>query len=366
MYFRWHRSAEMHSVLLAAFAAWFLSASGQKAPLCKRRNTAGLSLLAHKGHMQKSPEVPDQSSEDIWVPSYSDYNWCHCGGIGDNFCDLLQTGSERSDTGTTEKSLIHSSWSYNRTAQCNVKFCGEMYPSSTYTCLNIPGNCLGLTGNCLYTTPNPRNTSDVCGHRLCWCATVPPGQCIPEKFPGYVIVQNGAYNLTTGKRPHPVGNGSTREYPPDLRVWETVGGAGNHACRGDNSSDNNPMHYEVHTTIKSLWGCKNFCERTDYCKGIEFSAGRCEIWKRSRGIYYVKEIPKEKGEFTCLRFGWPTKKLVPAGPSGTSHPCRGRSSTDNHPKHYTVTWWIAAPHLDSWCFWGLIWFDGSFHITTKN
>ena len=44
----------------------------------------------------------------------------------------------------------------------------------------------------------------------------------------------------------------------------------------------------------------------------------------------VEEIPVEKGEFTCLRYGWPTKKLVPAGPG----PCRGRSSTDNHRSNY--------------------------------
>lgn len=77
-------------------------------------------------------------------------------------------------------------------------------------------------------------------------------------------------------------------------------------------------------------------ERTDFCTGIEYSAGRCEIWLRNRGIHAVQEIPLEKAEFTCLRYGWPISKMVPAGPPGTSHPCRGRSSSDNHPKHYQV------------------------------
>lgn len=133
---------------------------------------------------------------------------------------------------------------------------------------------------------------------------------------------------------YPVGNGSTFAYPPDHRGWEPVGGPGNHACRGDNSSDNDPKHYQVHTGIHSLWGCKDLCERTDSCKGIEYSAGRCEIWMRSRGIFTFKEIPLDTAEFTCLRYGWPTSKLVPVCPRGTSHPCRGRSSSDNHPRNY--------------------------------
>eukprot|EP00438_Fugacium_kawagutii_P012243 Skav216859 [mRNA] locus=scaffold1042:124091:129630:- [translate_table: standard] len=91
-----------------------------------------------------------------------------------------------------------------------------------------------------------------------------------------------------------------------------------------------------------VWGCKNLCERTDFCTGIEYSAGRCEIWKRLRGIFHVKEISLEKGEFTCLRYGWPTSKLVPVGPPGTSHPCRGKSRHDNHPKNY----WVASGITD--------------------
>ena len=55
---------------------------------------------------------------------------------------------------------------------------------------------------------------------------------------------------------------------------------------------------------------------------------------RSRGIFAFKEIPLETAELTCLRYGWPTSKLVPVGPRGTSHPCRGRSSSDNHPRNY--------------------------------
>lgn len=315
---------------------------------------AGLSLLAHKSHIQKSPsevpaELPDPAG-DILIPSFSSYDWCHCGGVGYH-CDLLQTDSTVLHPSPRLNLEQEASSGYNWTWQCHHELCGANYPASAYTCLDIQGTCVGPVGNCLYTTAWVVNTSEDCGYRKCFCATVPPGQCTSENFPGYIIVQNGAFNVTTGTRWYPEGDG--KEYPPDLRSWEPVGGPGNHACRGDNSSDNDPKHYEVHNWIHSLWGCKDYCERTDFCTGIEYSAGRCEIWKRSRGIYHFKEIPVEKGEFTCLRYGWPTSKLVPVGPNGTSHPCRGKSSHDNHPQHYRVTWW----HLMStwqWKITGLV------------
>ena len=67
---------------------------------------------------------------------------------------------------------------------------------------------------------------------------MPPGQCTEEALPGYHIVQNGAVNLMTGPS-------RWNESEIDHRVWEEVGGPGNHACRGDNSSDNDPKHYQV-------------------------------------------------------------------------------------------------------------------------
>lgn len=82
-------------------------------------------------------------------------------------------------------------------------------------------------------------------------------------------------------------NGSVVELE-DQRAWELVGGAGNHACRGDNSSDNDPKHYQLITYINSLWGCKNKCERTWDCRGIEYSPGRCELWKRQEGLFAYK------------------------------------------------------------------------------
>ena len=242
------------------WAAAFLQLLPVFATQCKR-GTPGLSLLAHKSSVQKS--LVSQFPEDISFPSYAS-PWCPCGGYPE-YCGLLQQSEER-------KSKSHGR-NYNQTLQCHDEHCGESYPASPYSCTAVGGDCVtGLAGNCLYAS-QVVNTSDGCGSRECFCARVAPGECIPENFPGYTIVQNGAYNVTHGKFWYPTRNGSTYEYPPDHRGWELVGGPGNHACRGDNSSDNDPKHYEVHNWIKSLWGCQNYCERTDGCTGVEYSPG---------------------------------------------------------------------------------------------
>ena len=303
--------------------------AGPAGPACQK-GSPGLSLLAHKRQLHKSAQPaqpgPPETAGDIFFPSYNS-PWCPCGGYPE-YCGLIQTdASSQQGEGSDGR--------YNQTAQCHEENCGEHYPASPFACANVGGQCIGVAGNCLYSTSMVVNTSESCGSRECFCAKVAPGQCTAENFPGYEIVQNGAYNLTTGKKWHPVGDGSSFVYPPDLRAWEPVGGPGNHACRADNSSDNNPDYYRVHN-IHSLSECKDLCERTDFCTGIEYSAGRCEIWMKCTGMHAFKEIPVEKGEFTCLRYGWPISKMVPVGPPGTTHPCRGRSSSDNHPKHYEV------------------------------
>ncbi|CAE7760738.1 unnamed protein product [Symbiodinium microadriaticum] len=142
---------------------------------------------------------------------------------------------------------------------------------------------------------------------------VEPGECSEEALPGFTVLQDALTDL-----------------------WEPVGGSGNHACRGDNASDNDPRHYVVHK-IYSLEECKLKCMGLDRgdCRGIEYSHGRCEIWTRAFGIFAYAEIPLEKAVFTCLRYGWPTSKLSPAEPS-TSHPCRYSSPEDDDPTHYDL------------------------------
>ncbi|CAE7876720.1 hypothetical protein AK812_SmicGene39960 [Symbiodinium microadriaticum] len=191
--------------------------------------------------------------------------------------------------------------------------------------------CVPNAGNCLYTTPSPMGANaSGCGSFSCHCVTVPPGQCTEEALPGYHIVQNGAVNLMTGPS-------RWNESEVDHRVWEEVAGPGNHACRGDNSSDNDPKHYKVFNDTYSLSGCQSKCESTWGCVGIEYSYGRCEIWTRFQGLYAIQEISAEIGEFTCMRYGWPVSKLKPIDMQGNaSHPCRGRSPNDNTGENYVL------------------------------
>ena len=71
--------------------------------------------------------------------------------------------------------------------------------------------------------------------------------------------------------------------------------------------------------------CKEKCLETlgvEGCKGIEFNSrsGRCETWKRPEGIWAFG-YPEWEG-FTCLRFGWPGKYLIPVD-GGLDQACRG-------------------------------------------
>ena len=233
-------------VAMRIFMMLFLAGAEQ----CKR----GVSLLAHKASLQKSS----------WFDGY----WCPCGGNLDDCSGLLQSSP----------------------GLCQRKGCGEDYPARPESCLadhdragNTMGTCVHVWGNnCLYTS-EVMETNGTCGVRNCTCTSVAPGECTSAALPGYTIVQNGASPMTTGGQAT-LANGSRVELE-DQRAWEPVGGAGNHACRGDNSSDNDPKHYEVITYIKSLWGCKNKCERTWDCRGIEYSPGRCELWKRQEGLF---------------------------------------------------------------------------------
>ena len=73
---------------------------------------------------------------------------------------------------------------------------------------------------------------------------------------------------------------------------------GDQACRGAHSKDNSANYYTV-VREQSLDACKLACSRygTD-CKGIEYSAGRCEVWTRPEGIQATFPL---KG-FSCLRY----------------------------------------------------------------
>lgn len=81
----------------------------------------------------------------------------------------------------------------------------------------------------------------------------------------------------------------------------------------------------MHLDIWSVEACKEKCLETlgvEGCKGIEFNSrsGRCETWKRPEGIWAFG-YPEWEG-FTCLRFGWPGKYLIPVD-GGLDQACRG-------------------------------------------
>jgi len=62
------------------------------------------------------------------------------------------------------------------------------------------------------------------------------------------------------------------------RLFEVKGDG--RVCRGDNETDNAETYYEV-VPDSSLDGCMWSCTAMPSCTGIEFSAGRCEVWTKA-------------------------------------------------------------------------------------
>ena len=116
-----------------------------------------------------------------------------------------------------------------------------------------------------------------------------------------------------------------------FRDWEVVGVEGAGACRGNHANDNNGSYYHV-VPAYSINECKGKCIlELPKCKGIEYSFGRCEIWTRPEGIFVTKNLQN----FTCLRYGWPTKYLQPMD-GGSDRACRRTTATDNSNRYYRV------------------------------
>lgn len=77
-----------------------------------------------------------------------------------------------------------------------------------------------------------------------------------------------------------------------------VDGGLDRACRGASSSDNLPSNYDVVGGIHELADCQEACLQAPSRVGIEFSAGRCEVWTRPDGIQASIAL----GGFTCMRY----------------------------------------------------------------
>jgi len=108
-------------------------------------------------------------------------------------------------------------------------------------------------------------------------------------------------------------------------VWDSVDGGTNRACRGVDSTDRGSAgsEYAVFTSAMSLDACKARCLDTSGCKGIEYSAGRCEVWRRPGGITTSAGV---RG-YTCLRLVRERPAFTPAD-GGADRVCRGADAHD--------------------------------------
>ena len=67
----------------------------------------------------------------------------------------------------------------------------------------------------------------------------------------------------------------------------TVNGEGQ-ACRGASATDTEESYYAVVPGVENLEVCQVHCEEmSGFCKGMEFSMGRCELWTRYEGIQAI-------------------------------------------------------------------------------
>ena len=130
----------------------------------------------------------------------------------------------------------------------------------------------------------------------------------------------------------------------EAREWEEFAGPFNRVCRGAGPTDNNPAYFEVRQKIPSVEACKELCVQElgqEGCKGIEYNflSKRCELWKRKEGIWAF-DYPQWEG-FTCLRYGWPGKYLIPVT-GGLNQACRGPDG-QNSESFYVVE---AVRHME--------------------
>jgi len=121
---------------------------------------------------------------------------------------------------------------------------------------------------------------------------------------------------------------------PQRFGWATVNGEGQ-ACRGASATDTEESYYAVVPGVENLEVCQVHCEEMNgFCKGMEFSMGRCELWTRYEGIQAT--LPKDG--FTCLKY-LAAPIFLPADRRtnrGKDRVCRGALTSDNSPEYYTV------------------------------
>eukprot|EP00933_Yihiella_yeosuensis_P064573 TRINITY_DN67_c2_g1_i1.p1 TRINITY_DN67_c2_g1~~TRINITY_DN67_c2_g1_i1.p1 ORF type:complete len:1571 (-),score=243.24 TRINITY_DN67_c2_g1_i1:172-4884(-) len=114
-------------------------------------------------------------------------------------------------------------------------------------------------------------------------------------------------------------------------VFTGVDGGSDRACRGADASDNSISYFTLASGVDALDDCKNMCLHNQACVGIEFKAGRCEIWTRPDGIQATVAV----SGYTCLRlsmFPQPTGEFTLV--DGADRACRGANTSDNLASYY--------------------------------
>lgn len=113
---------------------------------------------------------------------------------------------------------------------------------------------------------------------------------------------------------------------PESFEFLPVDGGTNRACRNYRKR-NSPDFYTVRSGVDTLSQCQGLCRAAEHCSGVEFSPGRCELWKEAVGA------TRKLTGFSCYRYGLPNFSEVDGG---KGRACRGATATDNSPKHYQV------------------------------
>ena len=114
---------------------------------------------------------------------------------------------------------------------------------------------------------------------------------------------------------------TTNSVLPEYEFVPVDGGSGR-ACRGGSPSDNLAHHYTILSDIANLSECKARCRVATACVGVEYSAGRCEVWKRNGGIQASISLTG----FVCLGYVLitptiPTTTPVPRFEAVDAWPC---------------------------------------------
>jgi len=122
-----------------------------------------------------------------------------------------------------------------------------------------------------------------------------------------------------------------------LLEFAPVDGGKNRACRGSSAVDNLSSHYLVYAEA-SLDACMMRCSITLGCVGVEYSAGRCEVWIRPEGIGSTVY----KQGYACFRYlNGPTAFNLAPNPQGFT----------KYVVHF-MPWFIgdlSQPAHDHWC-----------------